>query len=230
MEAIAYKFDVTNIDPYVGGSAPLPGGWYAVAISEMKCKPNNDADSGHNLYVENTVAKGDLKGRKLFENLNLWHTKSSAAVEIANKQLSSIGHAVGVLSGEDLTMLANKIFLMEVELTAGTPDTINQNTGETIKGRGPQNRVIQRKRYTDDDYAALCTSVPVGQVAGAAASQPQQIVAAANTAPSFNPGAQAQSTPSAAASAPAMNGAPVAGAAATPGSAGSAVPPWQTAK
>lgn len=225
MQPIQYKFDVTNIDPYVGGGAPLPSGVYAMQITNMDCKANNNAESGHNLALEYTVIAGEFKGRKYFENLNLWHTGSSAAVEIAEKQLSSIGHAVGVLAGEDLTVLANKPMLVELELQEATPDKANPNTGETIKGRGPQNRVIKR-----DPYIAQSAN------SGAApqfAQQPQ--AAAAAQAPAFNPATAAAGAPiQAAQQAPAFNpaaaqapaNAPPAQAAAAPVN-GAAVPPWQ---
>lgn len=178
MEPIVYQFDMTNIDPYVGGSSPLPTGTYPFAITSMQVKPNNKAETGHNLAIEYTVIDGELKGRKLYENLNLWHTGSIQAVEIATKQLSSIAHAVGILVGADLTVLAHKPMFIEIELQDATPDTPNPNTGEMIRGRGPQNRIVRR-----DAYAPGASGVQFNQQA-----QSQ----AAGAAPPFNP-AQGQS-------------------------------------
>lgn len=217
---IAYNFDVTNIEPYVGGGAPLPSGTYPMQIVGMEVKANNDASTGHNLKLECLIFEGELKGRKYYENLNLWHTGSSAAVEIANKQLSSIGHAVGVLAGADLTVLAFKPMMVEIELTDAQADKINPNTGETIKGRGPQNRVVRR-----DPYQAQATQVP-GQVA----AQVAPAAAAAGQAPAFNPAAQqvaAQAAP-AAQQAPAFAAAQQAAPATQAAPAGGpATPPWQ---
>ena len=219
---IAYNFDVSAIDPYVGSGTPLPAGTYPMQITGMEIKPNRDATTGHNLALEYTVLDGEAKGRKFFENLNLWHSGSSAAVEIANKQLSSIGHAVGVLAGADLTILAFKPMLVEVELQDAQPDKINPNTGETIKGRGPQNRVVKR-----DPISQQASQVP-GQVA----QQVAPAAAAASQAPAFNP-AQPQvaaSAPAQAQQAPAFSQAqapaPAAQAAPAP-TGGPAVPPWQ---
>lgn len=235
MNPIQYRFDVTNIDPYVGGGGePLPAGWYVMAITNMEVKANNKKDgqeTGHNLFDEYTVRHGDLKGRKLFENLNLWHKLSTAAVEIAEKQLSSIGHAVGIVAGEDLTVLANKDMLVEVGLDAAKPDTQNPNTGEMEKGRAAQNRIIQRKPATPENIALHIEGQSLNSGAAPIFAQQAQ-AAAAQSAPAFNPAAsQAQSAApiQAAQQAPAFtqqaqqaapNAAPVNG-------SGPAVPPWQ---
>lgn len=236
MNPIQYNFDVTNIDPYVGGGAPLPAGWYLMSITEMECKPNSNAASGHNLALVYSVLDGESKGRKFFENLNLWHSGSTSAVEIAEKQLSSIGHAVGILAGADLTILANKPMLVELELTAQQPDTTNPNTGETVKGRGPQNRALQRKAATPENIALHLNGQPANSGAAPQFNQQAQ-AAAASQAPAFNPAAQSAApivaaqqapafTPAAPAPAQAPTSAPVNGAAPAP-AGGPAVPPWQ---
>lgn len=214
---INYPFNVEGIDPYVGGaSTPLPSGKYSMHISNMEVKANRDASTGHNLAIEYTVLDGEFKGRKFFENLNLWHTGSSAAVEIANKQLSSIGHAVGILSGNDPTALAFKPMHVELELTEAAPDKINENTGETVKGRGPQNRVVKREAY---QAAQAVPNVPAAPAAAAQApafapaAQPAQAAATAAA-----PAAQAPAFAPAAAQAPA---------AATPAGGAPVAPPWQ---
>src|SRR4249920_3299146 len=106
MQAIQWDFDLSNIDPYVG-AAVYPAGEYPMAITNMECRQNNDAASGANLWLEYTIIDGEFKNRKYYENLNLWHETSEQAKEIAYKQLSSIGHAVGVVQGNDLTLMAN---------------------------------------------------------------------------------------------------------------------------
>lgn len=224
MQSIQFHFDVTNVDVFVAGGEPLPNGTYPMDITNMELKANNDASSGHNLAIEWTVFEGEFKGRKHFENLNLWHTKSSAAVDIANKQLSSIGHAVGVLTGEDLTILANRHALVTVSLETSA-DRVNPNTGETIKGR-QQNRTIRH-----DPYSAAGSGAPINM-------QQQQQAAAAAQAPAFNPAAQQaapaqapiqQAAPMQAAAPAAQQQAPAFTAQQQPPAAvnGAAPPPWQ---
>lgn len=218
MQSIAFNFDVTNIDPYVGGARVYPSGQYLMAISNMECKENNDKSSGHNLRLEYTILDGEHKGGKYYENLNLWHTGSTAAQEIAYKQLSSIGHAVGVLSGTDLTMLANKPMLVELDLVPAKPGEINQNTGERGRDRPESNRVVRRDPVPAAGAAPASAPINVTQAASAPPMQAAQQAAAAAPAQaaSANVGQQA----------PAFNGAAAAPAPAA-GPAAAAVPPWQ---
>lgn len=236
--SIQYQFDVSGIDPYVGGGGPLPSGWYVMSITAMECKANQDATTGHNLAMQYTVQDGELKGRKMFENLNLWHKISTAAVEIAEKQLSSIGHAVGVLAGNDLAVLAEKPMLVELELVPQQPEKVNPNTGETIKERGPQNRIVQRKPATPENYALHIAGKPANSGPAPQINVAQQ-AAAATQAPAFNPAASAPaqaaaqqapafaaSAPAAAAAAPANQAAPAAAVNGAAPAGGAATPPW----
>lgn len=219
MQAINFQFDVSTIDPYVGGGEPLPTGTYPMAISAMECVPNTKAETGHNLKMTYTVIEGEFKGRKVFENLNLWHKTSSQAVEIAWKHLSSIGRAVGVMQGNDLTVLANKPMLVDISLEPGTPASIDEN-GREVKARGPQNRIQRRDPYAAQ-AAAQSAPQPVSQPNAAAAAQapafaqPQPAASAApaaQAAPAF-PAAVAQ--PAASAAMPQPSGTP-----------SGATPPW----
>lgn len=219
---INYPFNVEGIDPYVGGaSTPLPAGKYVMEIAEMEVRANRDASTGHNLSLVYSVLDGEFKGRKFYEALNLWHTGSSAAVEIANKQLSSIGHAVGILSGNDPTALAFKPMHVELELTEAAPDKINENTGETVKGRGPQNRVVKREAYQAAQAVPNVAAAPAAAAqapAFAPAAQPAQAAATAAAPAAQAPAAQAPAFAPAAAQAPA---------AAAPAGGAPVAPPWQ---
>lgn len=222
MQPIQFQFDVSAIAPYVGASDPLPTGSYPMAISNMECVANNKAETGHNLKIEYTVIEGEFKGRKVFENLNLWHKSSSQAVEIAFRHLSSIGHAVGVLAGGDLTVLAHKPMTVEVSLEPGTPAGVDAN-GQETKERKPQNRIQSRSPYSAQAASAAVSAAVINAAAAAQApampaSQPA--APAAQTAPAFSqPAAQPAATPAAApASAPA--------AAQPTGTPGASTPPW----
>lgn len=227
MNPIPFAFDVTNIDIFVSGGDPVPSGTYVAAIREMEVKANSKADSGHNLALQYVITEGQYKGRKVFENLNLWHKTSSAAADVAMKQLSSIGHAVGILKSGELTDLAHKPMLIEVDLIAATPDTTNDN-GTLVKGRGPSNNILAHNPITPDALAAAQGHVP--QVGGVS----QQNTANAQQAPTFNPGAQTTASnappqtqqanqPVAGAPGNQTQAAPIAGAQDAPAGA---VPPW----
>lgn len=214
MEAIEFSFDVTDIDPFVAGGGVLPAGLYAVAISDMEVRQTTGKES-HYLWTESTVAEGEHRGRKIYDNLNLWYkgNNEEKTVEIAYRQLSSIGHAVGVTTGEDLTALANIVHLVDLGLDAAKEDTVNPNTGEAVKGRGPQNRVLSRSPY---DAAKLAGDAPAnGEQAGASAAAASVNAAKANAAPA---------APSKPASAPAKAAETTA---AATGEVKKAPPPWK---
>lgn len=221
LQPISFKFDVTNVDPFVAGSDPVPAGEYVASITSMEVKANNNAATGHNLACQYTIQEGQYKGRKIFDNLNLWHSQSSGAAEVAYKQLASIGKAVGVLTGDDLTVLCNKPMLVEVSYQEAQPGQPDPNTGAPGKDRPARNQIVARR--------------PVG--AGAPAANVPN-AAAASAAPAFNPAAQPAAAPQAA---PAFNPAAAAApAAAQPvvapgvaaqvpaptGTPGASTPPW----
>lgn len=211
MQAIAFDFNLEGIDPYIGGARVYDSGRYPMAISGMEVKENNDKSTGHNLRLEYTIIDGENKGGKFYENLNLWHLASDAAKEIAWKQLSSIGHAVGVISGNDLTMLANKPMWVELEKVPGKPGEINQNTGEKGRDRPESNRVVRREAYGPAQAAPA--NVAAAQSAPPMAQPAQAPAPAAQAQPAANPAQQAPAF----AKAPAPAAAPAQG----------AVPPWQ---
>lgn len=78
---------------------PIPAGWYPVVITDSEMKPTKKGD-GQYLQLELTVLEGDYQGRKLWDRLNL-ENPNQTAVDIAQRALSSICHAVGNLTPND---------------------------------------------------------------------------------------------------------------------------------
>lgn len=77
----------------------LPAGNYIAAIVKSEKK---DAKKAPNAYInlEFEVTDGAYKGRRFWTMLNLWNDNSQA-VEIAQRELNSICHAVGKLRIDD---------------------------------------------------------------------------------------------------------------------------------
>lgn len=88
------NFDATTVEPDAGFET-IPPGWYNVAIDQSDMKPTKDG-AGAYLELRFNVLDGQYHNRKLFTRLNLKNTNVQT-VEIAQKQLSAICHAVGVL-------------------------------------------------------------------------------------------------------------------------------------
>lgn len=102
MQLFQQPFDASTVKPQEAFE-PVPEGWYILAIRNSEAKPTKDNESGY-LVLELEVLEGEHKGRKVFDNLNLWN-KSVQASEIAQRQLSAYCHATGVLVLNDSTQL-----------------------------------------------------------------------------------------------------------------------------
>jgi hypothetical protein len=88
------NFDATTVEPDAGFET-IPPGWYNVAIDESTMKPTKDG-AGSYLELRFNVLDGQYANRKLYTRLNLKNANVQT-VEIAQKQLSAICHAVKVL-------------------------------------------------------------------------------------------------------------------------------------
>jgi hypothetical protein len=110
-----FNFDATKVDPKSEYS-PIPVGTYTVMLIDSVWK---DTKAGDGRYVKLTFEvadEGDLKGRRIYENLNLVN-KNPTAVAIANRKLSAICHAVGVMQLTDTAQLHFKPFKVKVGIS-----------------------------------------------------------------------------------------------------------------
>lgn len=108
---------------------PLPAGWYPVIISESEFKPTRKND-GQYLQLELTVIEGDHEGRKVWDRLNL-DNPNQTAVEIAQRALSAICRAVGVMAPNDSAELHDRPF--EVKLSV-RPAKDSYEAANEVKG------------------------------------------------------------------------------------------------
>lgn len=108
------NFDARQVAPDQGSQDPVPAGWYNVAMVDSQLKPTSDG-TGQRLAIVFQILDGQYAGRKLYEGLNLVNSNAQAQ-EIAYKQLSAIGHAVGHTLIGDSTELHNKPLKVKVKL------------------------------------------------------------------------------------------------------------------
>ena len=92
--------------------SPVPNGDYPVIITESEMKETQSGD-GQYLQLVLEVIDGPYKGRKVWERLNLVN-KNQTAVEIAQRSLSQICHAVGHLQLQDSVELHNKPMMAKI--------------------------------------------------------------------------------------------------------------------
>lgn len=83
------NFDATNIPPSQGGGGHPPG-MFDFRITNTYAKPTKAGDGGM-FIVEFTSPVGRIENR-----YNLWNS-SAQAVEIAQKELSALCHATGII-------------------------------------------------------------------------------------------------------------------------------------
>lgn len=104
MAQLGIMFDANQVDPTDTFEA-LPAGEYPVVITESDMKPTKN---GHGEYLQLTleVIDGKFKGRKIWDRLNLKNANNTA-VEIAQRQLSSLCHATKVMNVSDSSQLHN---------------------------------------------------------------------------------------------------------------------------
>jgi hypothetical protein len=106
-------FDATAVE----SNAPfqvLDPGRYRVQIIASEMRITKDGQ-GKYLWLELEVLEGEHRGRKLFDRLNLVNA-SPKAVEIAERTLSAICHAVGKSRIEDSEELHFIPFLADVRV------------------------------------------------------------------------------------------------------------------
>lgn len=104
VRTLNYQFDASQYNPESQFDA-IPGGNYLLAITntEIRNVGKQGEQKGDCFSVEFTVVDGEMKGRKVWNNYNLWYrddandaAKVAMTCRIAHEQLSALSHVVGV--------------------------------------------------------------------------------------------------------------------------------------
>lgn len=119
-------FNAANIEPNAPRD-PIPAGWYKAVVSESIEKPTK-AQTGSYLQLTLEVIEGDHAGRKVFERLNL-KNPNAQAVEIAQRSLSGICRAIGVITPRNSQDLHDKPMMIKVKVT---PERDGYSAGNEI--------------------------------------------------------------------------------------------------
>ncbi len=104
-------FDANEHEPSRGFDL-IPPGKYPALITASEVKETARGDGSY-LALTLEIQGGELQGRKLWVNLNLWNPNPKA-VQIAQADMSAICRAVGVLKPGDSTELHNLPMLITV--------------------------------------------------------------------------------------------------------------------
>lgn len=98
-------FNAANVEPN-SPFEPIPNDKYRAAITESEIKPTKNGN-GRYLQLVWEVLEGPFKGRKIWDRLNI-DNPNQQAQEIAQRTLSAICRAAGVLHVKDSQQLHDK--------------------------------------------------------------------------------------------------------------------------
>lgn len=125
------NFDATQIAPDTGVQDPLPAGWYKAIVDNSEIKQTK-LNTGVYLEVRFSVIEGPHTGKKVFSRYNLRNSNQQAQ-EIAQRQLSALAHATGVLQIADSSALHNIPVQIKVKLQQATAEYEAQNVLVAVK-------------------------------------------------------------------------------------------------
>lgn len=152
--ALIGNFNAAEVEPQQDFS-PVPAGWYDAQIVDSDLKATR-AGNGHYAALTYEILKGEFKGRRVFVNLNL-DNPSEKAVSIAQKQLSSICRAAGVMQVSDTQQLHYKPHAIRVEVE--------------LNEKGDRNNVKDWKKL-DGNSTPAASGAPAPQAAAANGAPP----------------------------------------------------------
>jgi hypothetical protein len=104
MAELGQSFDATTVEPHTDFEA-IPAGDYLCLITDSQMKTTKNG-MGQYLELVLQVLDGPYKNRQLWDRLTLIHPHPKT-VEIAQRQLSALCHAAGVLQVQDSVQLHN---------------------------------------------------------------------------------------------------------------------------
>jgi hypothetical protein len=113
MAQLNQTFDASGVDPTPAYEL-LPAGDYLAMIVDSELKATKAGD-GQYLNLTLQVIDGPYKDRLFFDRLNLVNSNAKA-VEIAQRQLSQICHAVGVMRVNDSGELHDRPLVATVKI------------------------------------------------------------------------------------------------------------------
>jgi hypothetical protein len=171
---VQLNFDATQVDPNKPFDV-LPPGKYAVQIVQSEMRESKKTAGNFHVWLEMEVTDGEHKGRKLWDRLNTIHTDPQT-VEIANKTLSAICRAVGVMQLRDTEQLHFRRMQATVRVEPAKGDFAASNK---VKGYEPIGGAAPLGQTPAADTAAAPggstaspTSAPAAAAAAAKATPP----------------------------------------------------------
>lgn len=122
------NFNASEVAPQQSGYEPRPAGEYTMQVvnSDMR---TTKSGTGQYLWLEFDILSGPVRG-KYFERLNLFNDNAKA-VEIANRQLSAICNAIGLMTLQDSEQLHMKPLKVVLKVSESKDGSL-QNTAKYL--------------------------------------------------------------------------------------------------
>ena len=157
------EFDAELVDP-TDTFTPLPPGDYTVRVDDAMREPTKDS-TGQMLTLRLQVVGGPYANRLLFDRLNLWN-RSQQAVEIAQRTLSQICHAIGILKLKKVSdLLTETLFVAHVGIDKNNPE-YNRVKGYSPAGGAPPKPAARQATAAAATAPADPTTPPWARRAG----------------------------------------------------------------
>jgi len=158
-------FDSSQVEPSTPHE-PVPAGWYAVMIEEIKVKPTKSG-TGYILELNLQIVDGEFSGRHMWDRITL-RNKSPKAEEIGLRQFSALCRAAGVLTVKDSSQLKDKVVLAKAKV-------------KHEEGYEPRNEISGYK--STEGVSPASTPAPAATAATTTAKSPVASAAPARSTP-----------------------------------------------
>ena len=106
-------FDPNSVEP-ASDFDLLPTGKYPVIIESAELKTNSKG-TGQYIALAMAVLDGPAKGRKVWDNINIFH-QNEKAQEIARKEFAALGQSIGVTNISNTDQLLQQMTVAHVKV------------------------------------------------------------------------------------------------------------------
>lgn len=163
-----YNFNAAQVEPQKTNFDPLPAGNYVAMVVDSELKPTR---SGRALKLALRIIEGPHANRQVWTNLNI-ENSSAQAQEIAQKQLSALCHAVGVINLADTLQLHERPVRIRVKLrpAEGEYAASNDITGYEAVAGGASPAAVARPSFPTAASAPAAAAAPTAPWARKAAA------------------------------------------------------------
>lgn len=176
MADLGLSFDATTVDPSSSFTV-YPAGKYLCEIIQSEMRATKDGN-GQFLWLELGILDGEHSGGKIFDRLNLVNANQTAQ-EIAQKALSAICHAVGVMQVSDSEQLHFKPLVVDLKVRPAGKDKsgVERDAQNEVKGYSaaagqPATQQTAARPATPSTTVARPTTPAAAKPASAGAATP----------------------------------------------------------